>query len=87
MPGLSHQPHVILNQARVNGLLLDAMRRFNGQEVDYGYKVKSVEVDSQSHLDVDTYPVTVATERDGKEEIFHAKYVLVCLPHSSRIHC
>jgi phenol 2-monooxygenase len=41
-PGLSHQPHVILNQARINGLLLGAMRRFNRQEVDYGYKVLDV---------------------------------------------
>ena len=34
-PGLSHLPRVILSQARFNGILLDAMERFNGQEVDY----------------------------------------------------
>jgi phenol 2-monooxygenase len=45
MPGLSHQPHVILNQAKVNGFLLDAMRRENGQGVDYGVSVKDVKVD------------------------------------------
>lgn len=77
MPGLSHQPHVILNQARVNSLLLDAMRRFNGQGVDYGYKVTGVEVDSRSSQDSDAYPVTVVTEKDGNEVEFQAKYVLV----------
>lgn len=79
MPGLSHQPHVILNQARVNGLLLDAMRRFNGQVVDYGHSVTSVEVDQRKALDPDAYPVTVVTEMDGKQEAFEAKYVLVRL--------
>jgi phenol 2-monooxygenase len=79
MPGLSHMPHVIYNQALMNGLLLDAMRGFNGQEVDYGYKVKGVEVDSDAAEDRAAYPVTVVTEKDGKEQLFKAKYVLVCL--------
>lgn len=78
-PGLSHQPHVILNQARVNGLLLDAMRRFNGQEVDYGYVVKGVQVDSAAAADAEAYPVTVTAEKDGLEEVFKAKYVLVSI--------
>jgi phenol 2-monooxygenase len=77
IPGLSHQPHVILNQARINGLLLEAMRRFNDQGVDYGYTVKSVEVKSQG---ADPYPVTVIAEKDGKEVECQAKYVLVHLP-------
>ncbi|KFY62198.1 hypothetical protein V496_04707 [Pseudogymnoascus sp. VKM F-4515 (FW-2607)] len=77
-PGLSHQPHVILNQARVNGLLLDAMNRFNGQGVDYGYTVKGVQVDSGIAGDLDAYPVTVITEKDGVEETFKAKYALAC---------
>lgn len=76
-PGLSHQPHVILNQARVNGLLLDAMNRFNAQSVDYGYNVKGVQVDSGIAQDSDAYPVTVITEKDGAEVNFKAKYVLV----------
>lgn len=75
-PGLSHQPHVILNQARINGLLLEAMRT-NGQEIDYGYTVKSVEVDSKLAKDPDSYSTTVVAERDGRDEIFKAKYVLV----------
>jgi phenol 2-monooxygenase len=89
-PGLSHQPHVILNQAHINGFLLDDMRR-NGQVVDYGYTVKSVHVDIMASVQTngtshapngstkidDLYPVTVITENDGVEEIFKAKYALV----------
>jgi phenol 2-monooxygenase len=76
-PGLSHLPHVILNQSRVNGLLLDLMKKYNGQEVDYGYRVVSVEVDSAAAKDQDAYCVKVVTEKDGKEESFNARYVLV----------
>ncbi len=43
MPEISYQPHVILNQARVDGLLLDRMQNLNGQVVEYVYKVKSVQ--------------------------------------------
>lgn len=78
--GLSHQPHIILNQAGVNGLLIGAMRKFGGQEVDYGYAVKSVSVDSKLAEDPKSYPVTVTTDKYGKEEVFKAKYVLVSLP-------
>lgn len=82
--GLSRMPHVILNQARINGLLLEAMRSFNNQEVDYGYVVKHVQVDKQElpNTTDDQYPVTVTTERHGQEEIFHAKYVLVSYFHT-----
>lgn len=77
-PGLSHQPHVILNQARINGLLLDSMDRFNGQGVDYGVKVLNVRVDSARAADPDAYPVTVVAERNGEEVMWEAKYALVC---------
>lgn len=76
-PGLSHQPHVILNQARVNELMIEAMRRFNGQEVDYGYDVKSVRVDRPAEAEDKAYPVTVTAMKDGVEEVFKAKYALV----------
>lgn len=76
-PGLSHQPHVILNQARINGLLIEAMQRFNGQGVDYGVKVKHVRVDSAKAEDPDAHPITVVAERNGEEVVFEAKYVLV----------
>ena len=77
-PGLSHQPHVILNQARMNELLLQSMDRFNGQGVDYGVNVKDVKVDGEKAKDHDAYPVTVVAERDGKEAVYEAKYALVC---------
>lgn len=83
--GLSHLPRVILNQARFNSMLLEAMMRFNGQEVDYGYKVLEVMVDEEKANDPDAYPVAVVTEKDGKEETFEAKYVLVHLLISFRL--
>ncbi|KAJ5567895.1 hypothetical protein N7450_010381 [Penicillium hetheringtonii] len=77
-PGLSHQPHVILNQARINGLLIELMQKYNDQQIDYGYNVTSVEVDSASAANHEAYPVTVTAEKDGKNETFVAKYVLAC---------
>lgn len=84
-PGLSHLPRVILSQASFNGMLLEAMKRFNGQEVDYGYKVVEVKVDEEKANDPDAYPVAIVTERDGKEEKFEAKYALVYLLISIRL--
>ncbi|PYH49728.1 putative phenol 2-monooxygenase [Aspergillus saccharolyticus JOP 1030-1] len=82
-PGLSHQPHVILNQARINMLMIEAMRRFNGQEIDYGYTVRGIEVDEAkvAGADPEAYPVTVTAENmkeAGRVERFEAKYVLAC---------
>lgn len=75
-PGLSHQPHVILNQARVNELLTEVMRG-NGQEIDYGYEVRNLEVDQTVVADPASYWVRVVAEKDGTPEDFRAKYVLV----------
>lgn len=72
-PGLSYQPHVILNQAQINMLFIETMRRFGGQEIDYGYDVKDVQVSATG-----AYPVRVTAERNGKNEVFEAKYVMVC---------
>ncbi|KAF3384385.1 3-hydroxybenzoate 4-monooxygenase [Penicillium rolfsii] len=77
-PGLSHQPHVILNQARINGLLIELMQKYNDQQIDYGYNVTSVQVDSEAAVEPDAYPVTVTAEKDGKTETFAAKYALAC---------
>jgi len=76
-PGLSHLPHVILNQARINGLLLEDMKRSNEQTVDYGYALQSIEVDSEQSGDPEAYCVTAVAEKDGKSETFKAKYALV----------
>jgi phenol 2-monooxygenase len=80
IPGLSHQPHLILNQASINRLLLDAMRSFNSQEVSYGYTVEDIRVDTAASAEMDAYPVEVTARKDGREEIFKAKYVLVRFP-------
>lgn len=77
-PGLSHQPHVILNQARINGLMIQCMEKFGGS-IDYGWTVTGVEIDSERAADPSSYPVTVTAEKDGKAETFEAKYVLVCI--------
>jgi phenol 2-monooxygenase len=77
--GVSHLPHVILNQARVNGLLLEAMKSLNGQVVDYDTSVTGLHVDSEKAADPDAYCVTINTVRHGNQEVFKAKYVLVRL--------
>jgi phenol 2-monooxygenase len=78
--GLSHMPHVILNQARMNGLMLGELERLGrGGDVEYGWEVKGLEVDAAKVDDPDAYCCRVVAERDGKEETFEAKYVLVSL--------
>lgn len=77
-PGISHQPHVILNQARMNALLTAEMERASGSsDILYGYEVKGVEVDSATSSDPDAYCCTVTTSNADKEYKFRAKYVLV----------
>lgn len=77
-PGLSHQPHVILNQARINEMITKEMLRCGGAEIDYGYDVKTVHVDSNTARDPESYPVTVTALKDGVEQVFRAKYALGC---------
>lgn len=78
-PGLSHQPHVILNQARINMLLIEKMHALNGQEIDYGYTVRDVQLNTALARDADAHPVTVTAEnKNGEIETFEAKYVMVC---------
>ncbi|POS72812.1 FAD binding domain-containing protein [Diaporthe helianthi] len=77
-PGLSHQPHVILNQARINEMITKEMLRCGGAEIDYGYDVKSVHVDSNTARDPGSYPVTVTALKNGVEQVFRAKYALGC---------
>ncbi|ROW15590.1 hypothetical protein VPNG_02146 [Cytospora leucostoma] len=75
-PGLSHQPHVILSQARVNEIITEEMLRSGGPDIDYGYDVKGVEVDGTKAVDPEAYPVTVTAVHNGVEQVFRAKYVL-----------
>ncbi|KAH7083815.1 FAD binding domain-containing protein [Paraphoma chrysanthemicola] len=81
--GLSHLPHVILNQARMNGLMLSKMegilKEKDGKgKVEYGWTTKGVEIDSALKNDPSAYPCKVTAEKDGKEEVWEAKYVLAC---------
>jgi len=72
---ISHQPHVILNQARLNELMMGLL----GTEppVEYGCEVKGVEVEQANPEDLEVYPVKVTAVKDGMEKTYRAKYVLV----------
>ncbi|CAG5180942.1 uncharacterized protein ALTATR162_LOCUS9514 [Alternaria atra] len=86
--GLSHLPHVILNQARMNGLMLGKMERVLKEKgkwkegtsngIEYGWAVKSVDIDQSRKNDPNAHCVKVTAEKDGKEEVWEAKYVLGC---------
>jgi phenol 2-monooxygenase len=86
--GLSHLPHVILNQARMNGLMLgklESVLREQGRwkegssnGVEYGWGVKSLEIDESKTRDPNAHCVKVTAEKDGKEETWEAKYVVGC---------
>ncbi|KAI4906508.1 hypothetical protein J4E90_010401 [Alternaria incomplexa] len=86
--GLSHLPHVILNQARMNGLMLGKMETILKEQgrwkegtsngIEYGWAVKSVKIDEKRKHDPNAHCVKVTAEKDGKEEVWEAKYVLGC---------
>ncbi len=77
-PGISHQPHVILNQARINSIMMDEIQRIAGETViAYNYEVRGVEIDDMSAEDSEAYCTTVEAVKDGVMERFRAKYVLV----------
>ncbi|KAK3986968.1 putative monooxygenase [Cladorrhinum sp. PSN332] len=79
--GISHQPHVILNQARLNALMLGQLELGEGKgKIEYGTEVKSVEVDeSVKEGDLDAWPVRVeAVDKEGNARGYRAKYVLGC---------
>ena len=82
-PGLSHQPHVILNQARINELMIEEIIRLSGQSrswIQYGCDVQNVVVDETLCNETDSnnaYPVEVRAVENGIERGYKAKYVLV----------
>ena len=77
--GLSEFPHVIVNQARIQDYLLDAMRRSAQRlEPDYDLELVTVERD-----DAAEYPVRVTLRRTdaarlGEELTVRARYVVGC---------
>ncbi|KAF2126640.1 hypothetical protein P153DRAFT_388672 [Dothidotthia symphoricarpi CBS 119687] len=81
--GMSHLPHVILNQARMNGLMLGKMEKVLEEKkgtggIQYGWTVEGVVVDETKNNDSDAHCVKVTAEKDGKNEVWEAKYVLGC---------
>jgi len=76
-PGLSHMPHVILNQARMNDLMIGEIRRSGGNvpPIQYSCEVRQVRVDQDtaSHR----YPVRVTAVKEGVEVEYRGQYVLV----------
>ncbi|OAQ80612.1 phenol 2-monooxygenase [Purpureocillium lilacinum] len=84
-PGLSHQPHVILNQARVNEIMMDEVVRLSGNQnnVEYGRRVRDVTVVKEAEEDVQVslklpYVKVAAEDRHGKSHVYRAQYVLAC---------
>ena len=75
--GLAHMPHVILNQARMNELMIEKMRKLGGVGVEYGVEVEGVVVDEQVAGAMNAYPVRVMARKDDQDQVFNAKYVLV----------
>ncbi|TDZ28899.1 FAD-dependent monooxygenase terD [Colletotrichum spinosum] len=77
--GLSHLPHVILNQARINELMIrDIERSCGNTNIRYGSRVTDVKVDGQTARDPRAHCVTVKTVENGTEHVYRAKYVLGC---------
>ncbi|KAK1676958.1 FAD binding domain-containing protein [Colletotrichum godetiae] len=78
-PGLSHLPHVILNQARINEILIEGIVKSSGQShIQYGSEIREVLVDSKAAGDPEARCVTVKTMENGVERTYHAKYALGC---------
>ncbi|KAK1826995.1 putative monooxygenase [Podospora conica] len=71
--GVSHQPHVILNQARVNALMVGDVRRSLGGErdgIEYGVEVTGVTVEDGG--------VRVDAVKGEEKRVYKADYVLGC---------
>jgi phenol 2-monooxygenase len=82
----SEFPHVILNQARVHGFLLDVMRKSRTQLVpDYCRRLLDLDDDvvAQNPDSESDYPLRVTIERvdpehEGQKEVVNARYVVGC---------
>ncbi|KAM5527613.1 phenol 2-monooxygenase [Fusarium oxysporum f. sp. phaseoli] len=79
-PGLSHQPHVILNQARINEVILDEVKRLKGDSdpwIEYGCQVQQVKVTNEGCPGHDEdYPVEVTVLKGNASHLYKAKYVI-----------
>ena len=79
--GLSHMPHVILNQARIHDFYLEKMQKSAARLVPhYARRLVKIERDADES---NPYPVTAQFERqdeghDGEFETISARYVVGC---------
>jgi 2-polyprenyl-6-methoxyphenol hydroxylase-like FAD-dependent oxidoreductase len=79
--GLSHMPHVILNQARVHDFYLELMQKSPSRMVPhYSRKLAGL---VRAPDDIDNFPVTAQFERqdagnESKIETIRARYVVGC---------
>lgn len=77
--GLSEFPHVILNQARVHGLLLDVMRRSPSRLTpDYGLEVVDLAVPEEETAPVEVSLRYTDPARQDEQVTIRAKYVVGC---------
>jgi phenol 2-monooxygenase (NADPH) len=82
--GLSHMPHVILNQARVHDFYLETMQRSSSRLVPhYHRRLAGLERQPDSDAGASDHPVTVRFERQdaghqGEVETIRARYVVGC---------
>ena len=87
--GLSHMPHVILNQARVHDFYLDTMQRSASRLVPhYSHRLSSLQRAPDDASDLPSshpsnYPVVASFERqdaghEGQLETIRARYVVGC---------
>lgn len=74
---LSHQPHVILNQARLNDIMISDIKKSGEFPIEYGTEVRSIVVDTERAADPEAHCVRVTAVSNGEERTFDAKYVLV----------
>ncbi|KAJ0304946.1 hypothetical protein COL5a_004432 [Colletotrichum fioriniae] len=75
-PGLSHLPHVILNQARINEILIEDIVKSSGQShIQYGSDIREVVVDSEAAANPDARCVTVKAIENGVERTYRANAV------------
>ncbi|KAK4216634.1 3-hydroxybenzoate 4-monooxygenase [Rhypophila decipiens] len=78
---ISHQPHVILNQARLNELLIGDLQKSSAvpPPIEYGCEVKAVRVDESKVNDAAANAVEVdVITKDGVAKTYKAKYALGC---------
>lgn len=78
--GMSHQPHVILNQARIHDILIEeiiAATGYSEGKIYYGYDVQDVAIDQSQAADHTAHCVTVSATKDDQTHIVKGRYVLV----------